>query len=265
MCVIARTVSKVATTKITVLPSIKDGAPYQTVMYSCRIVSLQDNAMILPAWNPGNNPDKIQLHSLEKCPYILDNLSNMFKPITGNNLKGVAKREYLPTYRVGNYIVSIAPKLSDVADVTPELSIPSDLLAFLATSYSDDFSYIVAKFIGGDHKFHPLAYSHPRMENIFIPTLHWHKHFFQLWQNTSVGDFDHEIFMINGGLDIGDDRWRSFINIACDKAEPKITPDGLRAMCRIVLEGKYKNCDVILPWSLETDKNLTPLIDEIFS
>jgi len=66
----------------------------------------------------------------------------------------------LVVHKVGKYDVSVAPTLSYIVEDE-----------FLRKSYTVILS---PSFQAGKQQFHPLGYTHPRADHIFIPTLHWH-------------------------------------------------------------------------------------------
>lgn len=263
MCIISKPINSVSKTRITVIPSVSNR---QTVVYSCSIDSVLKNAMILAVWNPGNDVNNITLHNMEKVPNFNQKLSDLYEDPNRRVTKGVPKTP-LVVHKVGKYDVSVAPTLSDIDNVEDELKTPPELHEFLRKSYTDDYSYLIAKFQAGKQQFHPLGYTHPRADHIFIPTLHWHQHTWWFWkyQDIQVGDFDHEIFVLNSGANVYSNKWQTILPLLCEKAEPPIQPDILTSFFRIVVEGKYKNTDIRLPWSDRTDVDLLPLIDGVFS
>jgi len=123
-------------------------------------------------------------------------------------LKSVSRT--LVVREVGNYFVSIAPCLEDIALIDPsKFQVPRDIQQVLATNYGDGtWSFVVCRFKSAQVRPHPIGYIHERLQDgkMFVPTRHAHgsesdrKSFFSsIASRFSAGgehhdDWDHELY-----------------------------------------------------------------------
>lgn len=174
MCIMARPVRSVSNTRIFV--GCDSRRERQLLVYEMA-VELQggSNAMILPV--PAAVPEDVALLDLSEAPQFFDDLDKPFERMTLGT-KGGSRGfgDTLKIHEVGNYRVSIAPSVEDLDRVDPAVfTLSAETRQTLTPNYGTGFVFVVAA-LRESGKFHPLAYTHPVMEDgrLFIPTRHEH-------------------------------------------------------------------------------------------
>lgn len=171
MCIISGPVVTVKSTKILAMPS-KDGKRQITV-YSNKVKTLDNNAMLLPV----PNPKSVKFENVPKD--IFSQCKKSFEQSLGsvsNGRGGFISNNSLKIQSHGSYEVVIVPSIDDFhrvpksfAEVTPEV------IAFLKSNYNTDFGFLLCRLKAGSVDYEPFAYSH-NINNykLFFPTKHFH-------------------------------------------------------------------------------------------
>lgn len=268
MCIVADSVEDISKTRIAsfhvayTLDNSKTIIPAQLVVYSAIVDSLtNNNAFILPVYNPGNNHQNIIPLDMSNLVNFLDDVQNIYnrwfpkRQFLAKNSSNIENDcDTLPVHTVGDYNFSIMTSKTDFnridrskLNINPAAKVSID-------AHSNDYSFIVFQFYQkGNIEITPFGYlCQPIKSNMMIvPTIHGHPH-----ENTSylsvdfdnIAEFDHEIYTMvkspnktvtNFDLqDIGNllnnithDYMKRSIHIYCPK---EFTPN------KIVIKG-YKN------------------------
>lgn len=194
MCIVADSVNDVSKTQIAsfhVGYSLEKGdiIQGQLVIYSANIDSTANsNALILPVYNPNNDPDKI-------IPLDFSNMTNFFIDLSYVYDKWFPKKEYksmslsnsnsyslhdeslLAVHKVGDYQFSIVPNKRDFHRINTSKLFVSPVSQKVIDMHSDDYSFIVYQFYNrGKLEIPPFAYlCQPYNDRSFvIPTIHGH-------------------------------------------------------------------------------------------
>ena len=284
MCIISKSIKKVSSTKILCAMSIDKSR--QLTVYSNTVYNTESgNVMILPV----PNIQSIQFHDLIEYPDIFaDCVHSMVTPASPKYLllddDAEEEEEYLPVMTVGSFQVSVINDLNDLHHIDPTLCILDDtLLSFLSYTYnSENIGFIVCKLVEGNEKYHPMAYSHDKVDNIaFVPNMHYHTHSKKIIQGEfddefesayeeeykndlkqspeHKDDWDHEIYLYNiTSRNFGTDKAR--VEQSYDPIQNKTTyktyikhdtidfPLGpVKAFKRITIHVEYPNQDVKVP------------------
>lgn len=224
MCIINEEVDDVNSTQI--YASLDKSGKRQLTIYSNKIVTEKDNAMILPV----PNPQSVSFVDLSDYTSIFDDFQRSFiKRLTLSNTsksRGFPSmncvNDTLAVHNVGSYQASIVPSLSDFNKLDKSIfTINPEVFTILQKNYSSTFGYIVCKLKKGTHAYHPFAYTHDTymIENqfslmdlfynkqkkplLFIPTRHYHTHVHFSHKNNNsefVDDWDHIIYTSNANL-----------------------------------------------------------------
>jgi hypothetical protein len=266
MCCFSKEVESVSNTQICVLPSTLNGADCQTVVYSCEVSMKRggkQTAMILPAFNPGNNPDNILLHDMSDCRYFFTDLDRLiqkptYKSAVMQTNSWSESSAPLKVKQVGAYKVSVAPSLQDLKRIDQSvLPINLDLLKEFDKRYSAEHSYVVAAFDPDgpqSAEFSPFAYTHLKSPlGWFVPTLHFHSSKMQ-----PAEEFDHTIYLCNSVVPAAplELNWKSQLRKLCNRAKPSIPlveALALDTFGKFEMHGFYENTDLHLPDSTQVD------------
>lgn len=186
MCIVADQVKSVSKTKIASF-MIKAGWDqsekeiYQLVIYSANIDSVVNkNALILPVYNPGNNPNKIIPLDLSEMSDFFDKLDALYNRSNNSKSFGVTYSSNsisLPVYRVGNYKFSIMPSKEDFVRLNTSELIVDPAARVSIDVHSNDYSFIVYQFYQkGNIDITPFGYlCKPYKDHqMIIPTIHGH-------------------------------------------------------------------------------------------
>lgn len=273
MCIFSAPVVSVNGTRIF---SRLSGAGTQFLAYQMNYESVQRNAMILPI--PVARPaaeSQLRFISLESYENFFDDLDQGFPHLSGFSLgcggladKSVASR--LKVFKVGSYIASFVPALSDFARLSPEFNLADETWAKVP-EYSE-FGFAVFQLAAGAMKPHPMAFEFETdRSDLYFPTLHIHD-----GEVHDVEQFDHAIYMQHAGFDsrvygyqnsnVADrstglvrsvDRAKRF----CDVERAAGLVDGELLVHRRLIRGKLPNEDTIIEaWgdALKTSFNIRP-------
>lgn len=84
----------------------------------------------------------------------------------------------LAVKEIGNYFVSVAPCLEDIALIDPlRFQVPQGIQQVLSTKYGDgNWSFVICRFKSAEVRPHPIGYVHERSQDgrLFVPTRHAH-------------------------------------------------------------------------------------------
>jgi hypothetical protein len=170
MCIISGPVVSVNSTKIFAMPS-KDGKRQITV-YSNKVKTLENNAMLLPVPNPKSVKfEKVPADLFSQCKKSFE--QSLDFALKGRG--GFISNNSLKIQSHGSYEVVIVPSIDDFhrvpksfAEVTPEV------IAFLK-NYNTDFGFLLCRLRAGSVDYEPFAYSHDLYNSkLFFPTKHFH-------------------------------------------------------------------------------------------
>ena len=230
MCIVADSVADISKTKIACfhigcrLNNNTNVVLSQLVVYSANVDSIADNnALILPVYNPGNNYKNIIPLDFSNFPDFFDQIDAYFsrwfpeqksKSYTNStNLGG--DQDFLPVHQVGDYKFSIMPSKMDFNKIDRNILRINPLAKIAIDSHSNDYSFIVYQFFQKGHiDITPFAYvcKPYDKDSMIIPTIHGHPHpsnIFNGFDRTNhyhpisgtefeqTADFDHEIYCIS--------------------------------------------------------------------
>ncbi len=181
MCIISEPVEEVSETKI--LVGVNSDFTKQITVYSNDVENYSEsNAMILPV----PNPQSVKFIDLTNYSRIFNDADSVFELEKSRSLSKSLSRNYslginsLEIHNVGSYKASIALGLEDLKRVNKSVfNLSSGCYDLLKRDYSNPkFGFIICKLNKGKESYHPFAYSHNllSMEEIFIPTKHYHEH-----------------------------------------------------------------------------------------
>lgn len=216
MCIVADQVKSVSKTKIASF-MIKAGLDqsekeiYQLVIYSANIDSVVNkNALILPVYNPGNNPNKIIPLDLSEMSDFFDKLDALYNRSNNSNSFGVTYScncASLPVHRVGNYKFSIMPSKEDFVRLNTSELIVDPAARVSIDVHSNNYSFIVYQFYQkGYIDITPFGYlCKPYKDHqMIIPTIHGHpdnciafnRHYIDRNVFEDVSEYDHVIYTL---------------------------------------------------------------------
>lgn len=230
MCIIADNVKDVSKTKIAcfhvgfAFDGEKSVFPAQLTVYSANIDSqTSTNALILPIFNPGNNPKKIIPLDFSLGSDFFDDLEMIYSKWFGQEIRNKfyftncfdEKNDCkLDVYTVGDYKFSIMPSKLDFnrldrtqLNINPTSKNSIDM-------HNNDYSFIVYQFYQkGKIDITPFGYlleCNINDQNLMVPTIHGHPHdnlitgiSFQPYADASYNSgfeetahYDHEIYAL---------------------------------------------------------------------
>lgn len=173
----------------------------QFLAYQMTYNSEQPNAMILPL--PVKQPAEegaVRFIDLKHYETFFEDLDNGFPFYQGLGIGCAAptksaSRSGLEVIKVGNYIASFVPTLSDFSRLDARFRLPDETWEKLP-GYKD-FGFAVFQLAAGSLKPHPMAFEFPTIKSdLFFPTVHVH--------DGAVHDseeFDHILYMQHAGFD----------------------------------------------------------------
>lgn len=270
MCIISGPVKGVAETQIFV--GCDKHRSRQITIYGNKVENIsQGNAMVLPV----PYPDTVELIDLSKYKDIFKDCARDFYNDNlafgqYSNSDGFRSNSTLAVFNVGSYAMSIAHGLSDLDRVDRSVfTLYPECRRVLSSHYSAPYwGFIICQLRSGNHKYHPVAYSHATLKGqYFIPTLHHHAHGASSWANANDGDWDHTIYVQNGvnvkqvvaagkelkpwqnwGYDVNNNdeyKWKGTCSV--DKTRLPFPLSNTRCFDRIDISGVYKNIDLYVP------------------
>lgn len=200
MCMFSRPVISVNNTRIFARHSGKhSGNGTQFLAYQMEYESEQTNAMILPV--PIKRPASetslkfIDLSGYEK---FFNDLDRGFPFHEGLNLGCGSKSTvsaHLKVFKVGNYIASFVPTLSDFNRLAPEFNLPAE--TWEKVPFYQSFGFAVFQLAAGTLRPHPMAFEFSSdREALFFPTVHIHD-----GEVHADEAFDHILYLQHAGID----------------------------------------------------------------
>lgn len=198
MCCFAQDVVSVTDTNIFARLLSND---WQYLVYQMEFKSEKRNAIILPlpVKLPTQEDKSLEFISLKGYERFFDDLKKGFPlaPVESKKSesgKSVAENSILKVHKVGDFIGSFVPSISDFERLDEQFRIPKETWDLLP-SYSDyGFAVFQLKHLGG--KPHPMAFKfQSRLESgkdasIFFPTVHIHD-----GKVHDLEEFDHSLFL----------------------------------------------------------------------
>ncbi|MDB2685958.1 hypothetical protein N9Y42_01995 [Mariniblastus sp.] len=212
MCIFAQPVIAVNNTQIFARLS---GKGTQYLAYQMDYRSSEPNAMILPL--PVRQPtsdDAVRFIDLKGYESFFDDLAEGFpfiRPPGGFGCSAPAAATKmtaagLAVVKVGNYIASFVPSISDFDRLDPKFRLPDEIWASIP-GY-ENFGFAVFQLAAGSLKPHPMALEFPTQtddQEIFFPTIHIH--------DGEIHDsekFDHALYLQHAGFDSMVSGYRNF-------------------------------------------------------
>lgn len=156
-----------------------------------------NNAMILPV-----PCGRVQVLDLSKHKAIFKSLSLAFPKETQEQARNKSRSvggnaaEKLVVKEIGDYLVSVAPRLEDLGKIDPKhFSVVPGVVDLLGKHYAD-FSFVVCRFKDCVTEGSPIGYVHERLADgrLFIPTRHSHG---GEEEASGEADWDHDIYTGN--------------------------------------------------------------------
>lgn len=255
MCMFTGEVKSVSKTKIAVIACQTSGEILTT--YTNTVSSDNDNNMVLPV--AIDNYKQIRLVDMSKEDQLFDYLDTIFNPPRrSSGARGIMlsmksdSHEKLEVFEVGSFKISIVPSFDDfckldesqVGEVSPKM------VELLEKTYQGEqkFSFLVCKFKGGDHQFHPIGWTVPIRSWAFVPTMHFHG------EIEASADWDHDIYFVGFGpskdiktlASFPKYAWMDFAYKFKDSTIGTITEDKKNSFT-ISVHGSKINCDIVVP------------------
>ncbi len=278
MCIISGPVKSVSDTQIFVGTN-KDRTSQVTV-YGNKVDNVsRGNAMILPV----PFPSSLRLIDLSNYTDIFKDCALDFHDPTATlsysrGIDGFSNsKSVLPVFNVGSYSVSVAQNLSDLKRVDASVFIMhKECFDILSQHYRESYwGFLICQLKNGNHKYHPMAYSHAILNNtFFIPTRHYHAETAPhmvgpiMGVNTrggagfgfgdigaiggggeshAGGDWNHTIYVHNGLKSgyRGKYEWSKTCHV--NKLPLQFPLSKARHFERIDIEGQHENVDIWIP------------------
>ncbi len=197
MCIFTQPIDAVNNTQIFARMS---ASGTQLLAYQLQYESNDVNAMILPV--PIRQPvhdDSLRFIDLNKYSNFFGDLARGFPEVQpwsiGCAANKTAASEGLKVFKVGNYIASFVPSLSDFERLDARFKLSDGIWSKLPI-YAD-YGFAVFQLAAGSLKPHPMAFEfHSRQTDLFFPTIHIHDGMIH-----QVEEFDHVLYMQHAGLD----------------------------------------------------------------
>jgi len=123
---------------------------------------------------------------------LFDRLSDAFPEMIEPAPRGLGNK--LRVESVGNYFVSLAPRLEDLNRVNASsFRVSPGIASILSANYAEGFSFVVCRFKSNTVEPHPIAYEHERLPSgaMFVPTRHAHG---SKSVDVEHADWDHDIY-----------------------------------------------------------------------
>lgn len=193
MCCFSGPVSSVSDTSIFVRDAEKGR---QHLVYSMHYQAGEDLAMVLPLPVPkGTAEEAVKFIDLSRYPDFFADLKSGFPapaPASKSLMDSLNTRMSAPALkvvRVGSFVASFVPKVSDFERLDPRFRLPSEL--WNQVPAYKRFGFAVFKLRKDAHSVHPMALSFPREDpaKLFFPTVHVHD-----GQVHKTARFDHDLY-----------------------------------------------------------------------
>ncbi|MBI3860960.1 MAG: hypothetical protein HY290_03605 [Planctomycetia bacterium] len=255
MCCFSRNVEHVSNTNIFARSSKENR---QFVVYSMKIQTKEDLAMILPIPVPKESPDDaVRFISLKGYATFFDDMPRGFPQpkaaVASRSTGGVGslaeKSKPLPVVEVGDFGASFVPSIKDFSRLDERFRLPD--AAWDQLPRYRDYGFAVFKLKEGEakkqQKVHPMAFEFPRAEpaKLFFPTVHIHD-----GKVHERADFDHILYcQVSDGQTHSMMDWAESMRLAgqflkVDKTEGIV--DAGNHCYKRGIRGKQKNEDVLV-------------------
>lgn len=257
MCIFSQRVVSVNDTQIFARLS---GGGTQFLAYQMKYESTIQNAMILPI--PVRRPateDSIQFIDLKNYPDLFESFDRGFPyhspPSIGCSASfDKVALEMLEVFKVGNYIASFVPTLSDFDRLDEKFKLSDEIWAQIPEY--ENFSFAVFQLAAGSLKPHPMAFEFQNTnDEMFFPTMHIHD-----GEIHDAERFDHILYLQHAGYDssvygyrnadvedksTGLVRSKFIASRFCDIGRSRGLIDGDLLVHRKVMRGEYANADTV--------------------
>lgn len=200
MCIFAQPVLSVSGTKIF---GRLDGQGNQFVAYQMEYATTEKNAMILTIPTKlGTSESSVQFVDLSGYDNFFKHLNNAFPAPVPPSMPLSRSGWVEPTdsalvvHKVGSFVASIVPQLSDFSRLDSQFQIAPETWAKIPLYR--DYSFVVFQLEALDGKPHPMAFKFPtrHTEQVFFPTVHIHD-----GEVHSREKFDHTLYCQDPMLD----------------------------------------------------------------
>ena len=246
MCIITSTVNSVSGTQIYV--SSDETYRRQITIYSNRVNTPVDNAMILAVPNPGS----VKFLNFKHYTSLFDDLASCFGYNFSTRALASATRSAgtLPVYSVGSYNASIVETLREFKRLDEEVfDVADGLLEFLEEKYAGTgLGFIVCQLKSGTHTYHPFAYTHHQHPSgrLFVPTMHYHPH--ASWKKFTDDDADWDHTIYSSATNLRSPHWDDKV-FKSNKVDWSKFPPEYRWARNVEIDrwekyGTWKNCDL---------------------
>lgn len=200
MCIFAQPVASVSSTNIF---GRLDGKGNQFVAYQMEYASASKNAMILPIpTKPGSSESSVEFINLEGYDSFFKHMDRAFPnpnppkmaPSRGALVDSAVSN--LAVHKVGNFVASMVPKLSDFSRLDPQFTIAPETWSKIPLY--GDYSFVVFQLEELAGKPHPMAFRFPtrHKDQVFFPTVHIHD-----GEVHAREEFDHMLYCQDAVLD----------------------------------------------------------------
>ncbi len=211
MCIFTGSVRSVGGTKIFArLAANEANEIAQYLVYSMKVSTDSDVAMILPLPVSSQTEDAVEFIALNRYPQFFEDMEKGFPTPTGGlgqslPCDAVSTRNKLAVQAVGDFIASFVPRLADFDRLDELFHLPASIWNKLP-QYSDwSFAVFQLKKSPADQanakatarRIHPMAFQFPTDmdESLYFPTLHIHD-----GQVNVSADFDHTLYFQGDGF-----------------------------------------------------------------
>lgn len=254
MCCFSRHVDLVSNTNIFARSS-KQGR--QFVVYSMKIQTKEDLAMILPIPVPsGSLDDAVRFINLKGYPTFFDDMPKGFpqpraKSADGKSFEGLTAKPKLPVVDVGDFGASFVPAIKDFARLDERFRLPD--AAWDQLPRYRDYGFAVFKLKEGEakkqQKVHPMAFEFPRanphLGKLFFPTVHIHD-----GKVHPEAEFDHILYcQPTAGETLPMNEWVESFQLASQflkVGKTECIVDGASHVHVRAVRGKRKNEDILV-------------------
>lgn len=254
MCCFSRHVDEVSNTNIFARSS---AGGRQFIVYSMRIRTKEDVAMILPIPVPSGSADgAVRFINLKGYVALFDDLPRGFpKPVAAGRSRSKAveslgaDRPKIPVVDVGDFGASFVPSIRDFDRLDERFKLPD--AAWGQLPQYRDFGFAVFKLKEGEaskqQKIHPMAFEFPRAnpQKLFFPTVHIHD-----GKVHPDAEFDHTLYcQTTGGESLPMREWTESIQLASQFLDVKKSEGIVAGDAHVHLRsvrGKRKNEDILV-------------------
>ena len=261
MCIFSQPVESVNDTKIFARKT-KKGAQY--LVYQMNYSSVGTNAMILPIPTTRYVTEEkgFQFIDLSNYESFFDDLAQGFPyvaPKVGFCCSSDQKSDSLSNlavYKVGSYVASFVPSLSEFERLDPRFVLPKE--TWDKVPEYENYSFVVFQLSEGEARPHPMAFRFDsKLKDIYFPTMHIHDG--EVHEREA---FDHTLYLQHAWLD---SQVSSYVNhhVADSMTDLVRSKFPANQFCQIedslgivlpdllvhkkILVGQLENCDYLVP------------------